>query len=181
MIQRIRDLLVSGYYKLKYPKSLQLSRLPNVPWDTEITILQQGSITIGKGMSAFRGIKLSTPCGTLSIGNDVFFNRNCIVVSREKIVIGNNCIFGPNVVIYDHDHRFDEHGAKKEEYKTAPIIIEDNCWIGANAVILRGAHIGEGSVIGAGTIVKGDIPRYSLVTSDRTVRVQPLEKKGLIL
>ena len=177
MMQRVRMILISGYYKLKYSKSLQLSDFPNLPADACLSISNQGTISIGKRMSAFRGVTIAANGGNLSIGDDVFFNRNCNVVTREKVVIGNNCMFGPNVVIYDHDHKFDEHGTKREEYKTSPIIIEDHCWIGANTVVLRGAHIGEGSIIGAGTVIKGDIPPYSLVTSDRSVQIRPIEKR----
>ena len=58
-----------------------------------------------------------------------------------------------------------------------PITIEDNCWIGANATILRGTHIGEGCVIGAGTVVKGEIPPHSIVTSNREMVIKPIKDK----
>ena len=53
------------------------------------------------------------------------------------------------------------------EYKTAPIIIGNNVWVGANTVILRGAEIGDNSVIGAGCIVKGKIPENSVFVQKR--------------
>ena len=58
----------------------------------------------------------------------------------------------------------------------APIIIEKNCWIGAGVTILRGARIGEGSVVGAGAIVRGVIPAHSLVTANRDLQIVPIEK-----
>lgn len=111
----------------------------------------------------------------MDIGSNVGFNRNCIVICRERITIGEKCVFGPNVVIYDHDHLFNTDGIKSNEYKSSPILIEPGCWIGANAIILRGATIGEGSVIGAGTVVRGNIPPHSLVTNDRTMRIRPIQ------
>ena len=62
------------------------------------------------------------------------------------------------MVIYDHDHDFKVHGGKKmEKYKTSPIKIGNNVWIGANVIILRGVTIGDNSVIAAGTIVRENV------------------------
>ena len=100
--------------------------------------------------------------GTIVLGDSVFFNRNAIVASRNSIRIGNNCAFGPNVVIYDHDHCFSNDGIESG-YKLKTVTIGDNCWIGAGCIILRGATIGEGCVIGAGTVITGEIPAHSKV------------------
>ena len=112
------------------------------------------------------------------VDSGVFVNRNCSFVCQKAITIGANCSFGPNVVVYDHDHRFGINGIEKG-YKTTPVIIEANCWIGAGAIILRGTHIGEGSVIGAGTVVQGVIPPHSLVTplGGRTLSIVPIEDR----
>lgn len=105
--------------------------------------------------------------GELKIGDNVFFNRNCIVVSMESVKVGDNCRFGPNVCVYDHDHTFGKAKANGEKFKTAPVEIGNGCWIGANAVILRGSNIGDNCVIGAGCVVSGEIPANSLVKSNR--------------
>ena len=103
--------------------------------------------------------------GKILLGNNVSINRNYMLVCYDTIFIADNCAIGLNVVFYDHDHKFGPNGIE-EGFKTAPIIIEKNCWIGAGATILRGTHIGEGSVIGAGAVVRGDIPPHSLVTAN---------------
>lgn len=51
----------------------------------------------------------------ISIGNNVFFNNYCSIVSHESISIGDNCIFGENVKIYDHNYRFNINGIKKNQ------------------------------------------------------------------
>ena len=79
-------------------------------------------------------------------------------------------------MIYDHDHKFGPEGIRPG-YNTAPVVIENDCWIGAGVTILRGTHIGEGCVIGAGSIVKGEIPPHSLVTSDRQLTIVPIEAR----
>ena len=112
--------------------------------------------------------------GVLNVGNNVSFNRNCIVICRKEISIKDNVIFGPGVTIYDHDHKFSNEGILPG-FNHGAVVIESGCWIGANVTILRNTHIGEGSVIGAGAIVKGDIPPHSIVKSDRTLSIIPIE------
>lgn len=107
--------------------------------------------------------------GFLKIGKNCFFNRNCSINVMSKTVIGNNCIFGENVYIYDHNHKFSDKTKliKKQGYKLKNTIIEDNCWIGSNVVILAGTIIGENSIIGAGCIISGTIPKNSIVRCDK--------------
>ena len=109
--------------------------------------------------------------GFIEIKEDVTINRNSIIVCRDKIIIGKGCSIGPNVCIYDHDHSYGREGVKKG-YKSDNIVIEDNCWIGAGVIILRGTHIGQGSVIGAGCVIKDEIPSHSLVTMERCIKIQ---------
>ncbi len=52
------------------------------------------------------------------------------------------------------------------KFKTSKTVIEEHCWIGAGVIILKGAYIGKNSIIGAGAIVKGNVPAHSLVMSD---------------
>lgn len=111
--------------------------------------------------------------GRLEIGNDVSLNYGDMIVCHESIKIGNNVQLSPNVLIYDHDHDFRaKDGLKKLLYKTTPVEIGNDVWIGANTVILRGTKIGNNVVIAAGSVVKG-------VVEDDTVFVQKREKKNL--
>lgn len=102
----------------------------------------------------------------LYIGNDVKINYNCIIACHEKISIGEGTEFGPSVYLYDHDHDF-RAGLKNDKYKTAPITIGKNCWIGANTIILRGSVIGDNCVIAAGSIVTGEIPENKILIQKR--------------
>ena len=100
------------------------------------------------------------------IGNGVFINQNTVIAAHKKISIGEGTTIGPNVCIYDHDHRFGAQGIMPG-YKEADVTIGNNVWIGANVVILRGTVIEDGCVIGAGCVVKGHIPAHSLVVTNR--------------
>ncbi len=98
--------------------------------------------------------------GKIKIGNNVFFNSNCIIASHQEINIGDDTSFGPNVVIFDHDHDYKNiHGKKSGKYKKDSIKIGKNVWVGANSIILRGVRIGDNAVIAAGTTVREDIDK----------------------
>ena len=86
-----------------------------------------------------------------------FINRNCVIVSRKEIDIGDRVTIGPNVCIYDHDHDLKSESLE-DSFISERICIDDDVWIGAQAVILKGVHIGKGAVIAAGAVVVSDIP-----------------------
>lgn len=161
--------------RLFFYRNIHCSGLEKVHHSTQIYGRQNGTVFLGKRVSTCRNCCLVSVGGKLSVGDYSSFSENCMVVCHERVAIGRHCLFGPNTCIYDHDHRFGLEGIKGG-YKTSPIIIEDNCWIGANVTILRGTHIGEGCVIGAGTVVKGEIPAHSLVTSNRKLNIQSIER-----
>ena len=123
----------------------------------------------------------ATKDAVIELGKNVFINRNVIVACRKHIVIGADTVIGPNVVIYDHDHRFDAQGRVKESdpkpYKEGGVIIGNNVWIGAGAIILRGTTIGDNSIIAAGAIVKGIIPGGVLVRRENNNIIEKLESK----
>jgi acetyltransferase-like isoleucine patch superfamily enzyme len=103
------------------------------------------------------------------IGNNVFFNRNVFIASvigcvESEIVISDNCLFGPNVVVVAGDHSYLNRDSKIRFQDTIPgkIFIGEDCWIGANVTITKDVTIGEGSVIGANSVVTHDIPAYSI-------------------
>lgn len=174
MMRKIRMVFVTLYNKLKNSKKVSFGGVQDLSMSTTISI-RLGKVILGKRTKSYPDVGLYVYGGELIVGDRVSFNRGCMVACRKKIRIGNSCAFGPNTIIYDHDHMFDKNGYKSDDYKTSPVVIEDNCWIGANVIILRGSYIGEGSVIGAGTIVKGRIPPHSLVYMSRELVIKNIE------
>jgi acetyltransferase-like isoleucine patch superfamily enzyme len=138
---------------------------------------QNGTIKIDKGVELASNVHLVTIGGNIRIGKQVYFNRNDIVISRSAIEIGNYCSIGPNVMVYDHDHTFDSTKADQNNFKTESVVIEDKCWIGSGVIILKGSHIGEGCVIGAGAIIKGTIPAHSIVTVHQDLHINKIVDK----
>lgn len=97
--------------------------------------------------------------GKLYLGRG-YMNYGSRIECHKKIQIGDNVFIAENVTIRDSDN----HEILRENYSmTDEIIIGNNVWIGAGAKILKGVHIGDGSIIAAGAIVTKDVPKKSLV------------------
>ncbi len=94
-------------------------------------------------------------------GNRVYFNINCVVLDVAKVSIGSNVFFGPGVQIYTATHPLDSK-TRRTRALAKPISIGDDCWIGGGAIICPGVQIGNGSVIGAGSVVTKNIPENCL-------------------
>ena len=132
---------------------------------TEISIDRGAKLSIGKMFKMRDGAKLRVRKGAeCVIGKNTSVNSNNMIACHEKIVIGDGVQFSPNVQIYDHDHDFRHpDGLSANRFKTAPVVIGNNCWIGANTVILKGTTLGDNCVVGAGSIIKGEFPAGTVI------------------
>ena len=100
------------------------------------------------------------PGSALQVGEN-FAMTGGSICAAERITIGNNVTVGANCTIVDTDfHPLSPELRRQrpQESVTAPIVIEDEAFIGMNCLILKGVTIGHGSVIGAGSVVTKDIP-----------------------
>lgn len=132
-----------------------------------------------KGIIKFRaGFKIVIDDnGKAIFGNRCFFNNYCSINCKNSIVIGDCCIFGENVKIYDHNHCYADESIPiaDQGFKTRPVHIGNNCWIGSNCVILPGVTIGDHCVIGAGCIIYKDIPSGELVTCGSGLNIRKID------
>ena len=94
----------------------------------------------------------------VSFGKNVYANFGLTLVDDTHIHVGDNCMFGPNVVIATAGHPILPALREQGLQYNAPVRIGKNCWIGAGALVMPGVTIGENSVIGAGSVVTRDIP-----------------------
>lgn len=161
--------------KLKFSGRYKGSVFQGIPASTEIRSIT-GIISLADRLSCRRNGYLSASTGELNIGKNCFFNDNVMIVSKSKITIGNDVIIGPNVVIVDHDHDY-KSDDRQTSFKSVPIVIGDNVWIGANAVITKGTSIGANSVVGAGTVLKGTYGDNTLVYQEKQTKTRIIEKE----
>ena len=133
-----------------------ISLIQNIHPSTEIAI-EHGKMTLAHSVFTRKNVCFRVCEGEMIIGTS-FFNQNCCVTAKKKILIGDNCLFGPNVVIVDHDHNYHYPDSRRgEEYLCDEVTIGNNVVVGANTVILKGCKIGDNCVIGAGSVVWGNI------------------------
>ena len=160
--------------KLLHPISFNGPIISLVSPFTEFTMDRGAKLTIGKMFKMRDGAKIRVRKGAIcTIGNNTAINCNNMIACRECIEIGNDVQMGPNVQMYDHDHDFRANGGLKAgKYKSTPIKIGNNVWIGANTVILRGTEIGDNCVIGAGCVIKGKYEKDSVIIQKRTTEVR---------
>jgi acetyltransferase-like isoleucine patch superfamily enzyme len=141
-----------------------------------VRILGDARIRLGDRVTLRRGVVLAGH-GTLTIGSGTTINDDCQISAFDSVQIGANCLFAPRVSVLDIDHRFDtrERPLKQQGYRTAPVVIGDDVWLGINVVVLRGVRIGRGAVIGANSVVTRDIPDYAIAAGApaRVLRMRP--------
>jgi acetyltransferase-like isoleucine patch superfamily enzyme len=127
-------------------------------------------IRIGAGavVDAFVKIKPAGGAGNIEIGPGSVINAGCVLYTDHGIHIGANVLIAANCTLAPTDHEFADPGRPIHAQGFRPgrggIVIGDDVWIGANSVLLDGARIGRGSVIGAVSLVPGELPEYCIAT-----------------
>lgn len=160
--------LFMKFNKVHYGKNLNLYGVP-------VIFKKKGSqLNIGEnctikssflsnlvGLSQRTIIVTRTEEAKLNIGNNVGIS-GATIYARKGISIGDNTLIGGNVKIFDNDFHPIEVEARniddKESIRTREVVIGKDCFIGCNALILKGTKIGDGSVVGAGSVVCGEFP-----------------------
>lgn len=101
----------------------------------------------------------------VEIGDHCGFDAFTFIGAAGGVKIGNNVIVGQHVSFHAENHVFERMDMPIRQQGTTRqgIVIEDDCWIGANVTFLDGAHVGKGCVVGAGAVVRGRMPAYSVI------------------
>lgn len=147
----------------------------------ESTRFGSNVVIIGGKQSVGRGIRIGSRCSIndfcqivtdhynsecgIEIGDNCHFNFGCYVSGTGGLRIGNDCLFAPGVKILTSGHNFDdlELPIIQQGLDMAQVVIEDNVWIGAGAIILQNVTIGSGSVIAAGAVVNKSVDPNTVV------------------
>lgn len=95
----------------------------------------------------------------IEVGENFYANYSCTILDVNRVIIGDNVMFGPNVQVYTATHPLDAKERIKGLESSKSITIGNNVWIGGGAILLPGINIGENTTIGAGSVVTKDIPK----------------------
>lgn len=166
--------------KLRYGKSFSVNIFCKKPVyigkKCSIRISCGGKIVLHNGVYLDNCCTLYADGGIIKIKKNCYFNTYCRIVAKKYIEIGSNSIFGSNVSVYDHDHDI-TNGVKYAitNYKISSVSIGDFVWCGTNVVITKGVQIEENCVVGANTVVTGNL------ASDRLYTGYPATFKKILL
>ena len=179
--------LVMKLNKVKFGKNLNLYGVPVIfkKGGSQLNIGENCTIKSSflsnlVGLSQRTIIVTRTEEAKIKIGNNVGIS-GATIYARKGITIGDNTLIGGNVKILDNDFHPIEVEARnldiKEKIGTRKIKIGKDCFIGANSLILKGVEIGDGSVVGAGSVVTGKFPSNVVIAGNPARVIKRLDKE----
>ena len=102
-----------------------------------------------------------------SNGAKVGFNFGCDVNGFGGLTIGDRTIIGPYTMIHTANHEMNtDRPIPEQGWTLGPVVLGADCWIGMGVCILPGVTVGDGCVVGAGSVVRGDVEPYSIVVGN---------------
>ncbi len=127
----------------------------------QIKITDGGKLTLGSRviLDDYSLVQLTKPCPTVKIGDYVVLGRFSIIAAKKSISIGSYTQIAPFCQILDQEHGHEINDLILNQ-KSIPgeVVIGEDCWLGTGVTVLSNSYIGDGSVIGAGSVVRGSIP-----------------------
>lgn len=122
-------------------------------------------IEIGERVLVGQNVRLRTREGNISIGDESNIGPDCHIGTSSNITIGKHCLFGGRCYIGGLQHGFEDTDTPITEQKMVSrggVQMGDDVWLGAHVIVNDGVKIGNGAIIGAGSVVTNDIPAYAI-------------------
>ena len=170
-LRKLCNGVIMGHNALRSRLKITLARLnsaisvgPRVFLDQGVVLraTDGGRITLGRNVSIGRFARIIARGGNIEIGDDVLVSEGCVIAAMAGVRIGADTQIAEYVTTRDQDHNLAPRPIRTSGFTSAPVTIGRDVWLGAKASVLRGATIGDGAVIGAHAVVRGDIPAFSL-------------------
>lgn len=167
LVSRVREYLNEVRVGINYQENI----IQDGNWNV-FQIDRKASLIVGSNVICRNFENFHVSSGKLILHDGVFINNSCSFNCMERIEIGNGTMMGEGVRFYDHDHIYTAEKIEKWQWTTAPIRVGRDCWIGSNVTILKGVTIGDNTIIGAGCLIRNDIPSNSVVYNDGNLCVK---------
>ncbi len=162
--------------KLRFGKRLQTDGICFICPKVTLEIGRDAKLRIGRWAWVGHGSKIRVHEGEVSIGAKTVIGQDCTISAYQHVSIGRECIIADRVMLIDFDHGVTEveRPIRKQGIYKRDVRVEHNVWIGYGACILRGASVGENSVIGTSTVVTKQVPANAVVagTPARLIRMR---------
>lgn len=127
-----------------------------------ISCTDGGTISFGVNVYLGQNVKIISQ-GNIRVGDNAFIGDGSLIVAKESIFIGDNALIAEYVVIRDQDHNFINDPINLAGFNANPIVIEHNVWIASKATVLKGVHIGAGSIVAAHALVNKPVLTRTIV------------------
>ena len=140
----VMNMIAGLYRRFVYGKAYKASRIQRISPFASVIIRENGKINFDHNIAVSSGCVIeSIGTGNISIGKRTYFNRGCMISSHESVSIGEDCLFGPDVKIYDNDHCYGREEGVSHDLKKSSVSIGDRCRFASKVVILRGTEVGD--------------------------------------
>jgi len=151
--------------KLRYGKRLQTDGICFVCPRVKLEIGRHATLRIGRWAWVGHGTKIRVHEGEVSIGAKTVIGQECTISAYQHVSIGRECIVADRVMLIDFDHGVTEveRPIRLQGIYKRDVRVGHNVWIGYGACILRGASVGENSVIGTSSVVTKEVPANAVV------------------
>lgn len=159
----------------------------NVAWDGDVPLVYGAgeihignAVHIGNNQTWIVGFK-SAAKARLVIGDHTHINYRTTISVAKSVTIGSYCLLAGEIKIFDNNSHPLNHLQRRgshvlSDQEIAPVVIEDDVWIGTNCVILKGVRIGRGAVVAAGSIVTKDVAPFTLVGGNPARLLKTIEQ-----
>ena len=148
---------------LRISKTARVSPMADIEDSVKGSVIE---IADGAVIDSFVKIKPAGGSGDVRIGENTTINSGCVIYTGNGLVIGKGCAIAANCTFAPTNHEYRNRDRFITEQGFMPsrggIVVEDDVWIGANVVLLDGAILRKGCVVGAGSVVRDELPEYSI-------------------
>ncbi len=182
--------MLKSEFIFKYSFQKKIASMAGRPmvWGIWNVVVYGPNIHIGKNVTIagangsqtnLTSIKFGSCEGHIKIGDNVLIMSGARISSANEIVIGDDCMLANFCYIMDADWH-DIYDRTSSPGKSAPVVLEKGVWIGDSAIVCKGVRIGENSIVGAGSVVRKDVPANVVVIGNPAVIVKKLDPAKIV-
>lgn len=185
IFKKIRYIVTTiAHYNFRIRRNLSSVAAPPVLMNAREIVVYGPNISIGKNVFMYgpvrlTSIQLGAHEGHIFIGNSVLITPGVRVSSAVSVTIGDHCMLGNHCYIMDSDWH-DIYDRNIPVGDPRPVILEENVWVGDSAIICKGVRIGKNSVVGAGSVVRRDVPANTVVAGNPARTIRKLDPRRIV-